>query len=171
MQAPEVEPVEEVEAEVQAELVEAEPVEVEPVAEEDLGVKTVVEPEPVLDEEPEALPAADIPPATGRYRFIVRDTGAEIALPMAEGEYIIGREDPVSNVFPEVDMNPYEGEHLGVSRRHAQLTIEAGLVFILDLDSTNFTFVNRQKLAPQSPTALSNGDEVRLGKLVMTFLD
>jgi hypothetical protein len=151
--------------------VEPEPVEAEPVVEEEPGIDTVVEPEPVLEEEADALPVAEPPAATGRNRFVVRDTGAEISLPMAEGEYIIGREDPVSNVFPEVDMNPFDGEHLGVSRRHAQLTIEAGLVFIQDLDSTNFTFVNRQKLAPQTPTALSNGDEVRLGKLVMTFLE
>jgi pSer/pThr/pTyr-binding forkhead associated (FHA) protein len=101
----------------------------------------------------------------------VRDTGAEIALPTAEGEYFIGREDAVSGVFPEVDMNPYDGEHFGVSRRHAKLTIDAGLVFIVDLDSTNYTFVNRKKLVPETPTALSNGDEVRLGKLVMTFLE
>ena len=67
-------------------------------------------------------------------------------------------------------MNPHDGEFHGVSRRHAKLIIDAGLVFIEDLDSTNFTFVDRQKLAPNTPTALSNGDEVRIGKLVMTYL-
>ena len=141
----------------------------------------VPEPEPVG--EPEAEPAAEMqpevaeeaapppPPPSGQPRFIVRDTGAEIILPTEEGEFLIGREDPVSGVFPEIDMNPHEGEHFGVSRRHAQLTVDAGLYFIQDLDSTNFTFVDRQKLSPRTPTTLSNGDEVRLGKLVMTFLE
>ncbi len=119
----------------------------------------------------EPAPADEPPPPSGKRRFVVRDTGAEIPLPDAEGDYIIGREDPVSGVFPEVDMNPFQGEDYGVSRRHAQLTLDAGLAFIQDLDSTNFTFVNRNKLAPHTPTALSNGDEVRLGKLVMTYLE
>ncbi len=142
-----------------------------------------VEPEPVVEEpvgeakaelavdEVEAAPIPEPPAPTGQRRFIVRDTGAEIVLPTGEGEYIIGREDPVSGVFPEVDMNPYQGEHYGVSRRHAKLILDAGLIFIEDLDSTNFSFVDRQKLAPRTPTALSNGDEVRLGKLVLTFLE
>ena len=150
---------------------EPEPVDAELVPEVEPGLETLVEAEPVMEEDAEVIPVPEPPAPTGRYRFVVRDTGAEITLPMTEGEHIIGREDPVSSVFPEVDMNPYEGEHFGVSRRHAQLTVDAGLVFIQDLDSTNFTFVNRQKLVPHTPTALSNGDEVRLGKLVMTFLE
>jgi pSer/pThr/pTyr-binding forkhead associated (FHA) protein len=140
----------------------------EPVPEPAAEAVTVVEEAPELVAEP-AVPEAPAP--IGRARFIVRDSGAEITLPTAEGEYIIGREDPVSGVFPTVDMNPHDGENLGVSRRHAQLTVDAGLYFIQDLDSTNFTFLDRKKLAPFTPAALSNGDEVRLGKLVMTFLE
>jgi hypothetical protein len=121
--------------------------------------------------EEETAAEKEIPPSTGVRRFIIRDTGAELLLPMTDGEYIIGREDPISGVFPEIDLNPYQGEHYGVSRRHAKLIIEAGLVFIEDLDSTNFTFVDRKKLQPRTPTALSNGDDVRLGKLVMTYLE
>ena len=149
--------------------------EIEPVAEpEELGED---EPEPVAElevleeDEPELVAVPEPSAPTGRFRFVVRDTGAEIALPTAEGEHIIGRDDPVSGVFPEVDMNPHDGEHFGVSRRHAKLIIDAGLVFIQDLDSTNFSFVDRQKLAPDTPVALSHGAEVRLGKLVMTFLE
>jgi len=144
----------------------------EPVVEEAVAeVEAEVEPAVVEEVEPAPVVDAEPPAPTGQPRFIVRDTGAEILLPSAEGEYFIGREDPISGVFPEVDMNPYEGEHYGVSRRHAKLIIDAGLVFIEDLDSTNFTFVDRQKLAPRTPTALSNGDEVRLGKLVLTYLE
>ena len=119
----------------------------------------------------EAAAEREIPAATGVRRFIVRDTGSEILLPAADGEYIIGREDPISGVFPEIDLNPHQGEHHGVSRRHAKLIVEAGLAFIEDLDSTNFTFVERKKLAPRTPTALTSGDDVRLGKLVLTYLE
>jgi predicted amidophosphoribosyltransferase len=131
----------------------------------------VSEPEVAVAAEEEPAAEREIPPSTGVRRFIVRDTGAEIVLPSADGEYIIGREDPISGVFPEIDMNPYQGEHFGVSRRHAKLIIDAGLAFIEDLDSTNFTFVDRKKLPPRTPTALSSGDDVRLGKLVLTYLE
>jgi predicted component of type VI protein secretion system len=134
-------------------------------------VETAVEPPAAVEAEEEPAVAEDIPAATGVRRFIIRDTGAEILLPATDGEYIIGREDPISGVFPDVDLNPYQGEHYGVSRRHAKLIIDAGLVFIEDLDSTNFTFVDRKKLQPRTPTALGNGDDVRLGKLVMTYLE
>ncbi len=138
-----------------------------------IEAETVVEkePQPVAEAPPQVAAIPEPPVPIGRARFIVRDSGAEITLPTAEGEYIIGREDPVSGVFPTVDMNPHDGENLGVSRRHAQLTVEAGIYFIQDLDSTNFTFLDRKKLAPFTPAALSNGDEVRLDKLVMTFLE
>lgn len=128
-------------------------------------------PELEMEVEVEAGVEREIPASTGVRRFIVRDTGAEILLPSGDGEYILGREDPISDVFPDVDLNPYQGEHYGVSRRHAKLVIEAGLVFVEDLDSTNFTFVERKKLQPHTPTALSSGDDVRLGKLVMTYLE
>jgi ribosomal protein L32 len=132
----------------------------------------VSEPAPeIIAAEEEAAVGREIPPSTGVRRFIVRDTGAEIVLPSADGEYILGREDPISGVFPEIDLNPYQGEHYGVSRRHAKLIIDAGLAFIEDLDSTNFTFVDRKKLPPRTPTALSSGDDVRLGKLVLTYLE
>ncbi len=136
-------------------------------------VETAVAEAPVpIEETPvAAVAASDAPAPTGRARFVVRDSGAEIALPTAEGEYVIGREDPVSGVFPAIDMNAHDGENLGVSRRHAQVTVEAGIYFLQDLDSTNFTFLDRKKLAPFTPAALSNGDEVRLGKLVLTFLE
>ncbi len=38
-----------------------------------------------------------------------------------------------------------------------------------DQNSTNFTFVNRQKLAPKTPTPIKDGDEIRLGRVVLKF--
>ena len=87
--------------------------------------------------------------------------GQEERFSVAEDEVLIGRLSESQIVLT----NPY------ISRRHAKLIIDAGLVFIQDLDSTNFSFVDRQKLAPDTPVALSHGTEVRLGKLVMTFLE
>lgn len=118
---------------------------------------------------PVAPPVAPPAPAVwGRPRLVVAGTGAEFDL-SGKAEIIIGREDPVSGVFPEVDLTPHGGEEGGVSRRHAKLTARGNQWLIEDLNSVNFTFVNNQKLNPGVPQPLNNGDQVRLGRVLMTF--
>ncbi len=111
-------------------------------------------------------PAAT-PPATGP-RLVVVDSGAEIPVPGGD-EALIGREDPVSGIFPEIDLTPHGGEEGGVSRRHARLTQDSGAYYVEDLDSTNFTFVNKQKLVPGTRQALTDGDELRCGRVALIF--
>jgi pSer/pThr/pTyr-binding forkhead associated (FHA) protein len=99
---------------------------------------------------------------------VVVASGAEIPLPPAE-EILIGREDPVSGIYPEVDLMPHGGEDGGVSRRHARILVEGGAYFVEDLDSTNFTFVNKQKITPKTRQPLKDGDEVRCGRVALVF--
>jgi pSer/pThr/pTyr-binding forkhead associated (FHA) protein len=96
----------------------------------------------------------------------VAASGAEIPL-AGFTEVLIGRQDPVSGIFPDVDLTPHEGEEGGVSRKHARLTVEGDRLFIEDLDSTNFTFVNKQKLAPGTRHPLNDGDEIRCGRVAL----
>ena len=81
----------------------------------------------------------------------------------------MGREDPVSGVFPDIDLDPHGGHESGVGRRHAQLIWQGGQVCLEDLDSVNGTAVNRQRLAPRQPQPLKDGDEVRLGKMILIY--
>jgi uncharacterized Zn finger protein (UPF0148 family) len=113
-----------------------------------------------------AQPVSSVAPsaAAGRPRLVVDTSGAEIPLPPGS-ELLIGREDPVSGIFPDVDMTPHGGEEGGVSRRHARLLVSNGQYAIEDLDSTNYTFVNRQKIAPHTRQPLRDGDEIRLGRV------
>jgi len=113
----------------------------------------------------EEAPAPAPPPPAGP-RLVVAASGAEIPLP-AGVEILIGREDPVSGVYPDVDLTPHGGEDGGVSRRHARLIVEGGQYFVEDLDSTNFTFVNKQKVAPKSRQLLNDGDEIRCGRVAL----
>jgi pSer/pThr/pTyr-binding forkhead associated (FHA) protein len=82
-------------------------------------------------------------------------------------ELLIGREDPVSGIFPDVDLTPHGGDEGGVSRQHARLFVQGSDYSIEDLDSTNFTFVNKQKLAPKTRQPVSDGDEIRLGRVTL----
>jgi len=118
---------------------------------------------------PVVPPVAPPPPVIGmRPRLVVAGTGAQFDL-SGKAEIVVGREDPVSGVFPEVDLTPHGGEEGGVSRRHAKITVRGNQCLIEDLNSTNFTFVNNQKLNPGVPQPLNSGDQVRLGRVVLTF--
>jgi hypothetical protein len=114
----------------------------------------------------EELPTPPPPPAGPR--LVVAASGAEIPLPTAE-QISIGREDPVSGVFPDVDLTPHGGEEGGVSRMHAHLVVEGDSYFLEDLDSTNFTFVNKQKLTPKMRQPLNDGDEIRCGRVALVL--
>lgn len=84
-------------------------------------------------------------------------------------EAIVGRTDPASGAYPDVDLGPYGGEDGGVSRRHARLSFRGGRWAIEDLNSVNFTYVNGLKLQPAAPRVLQDGDQIRLGRVVITF--
>ncbi len=125
----------------------------------------VAPPPPLPVEAAPVAPPPPFPPVAGP-RLIVIASGAEIPLP-AGAEILIGREDPVSGIFPDVDLTPHGGEEGGVSRRHARILVEGGTFFVEDLDSTNFTFVNRQKLAPKTRQPVQDGDEIRCGRVAL----
>lgn len=101
-------------------------------------------------------------------RMVLKAGGQVIPLP-DKPEVILGREDPVSGVFPDVDLTPLGADEKGVSRRHARITRKDSGYRIEDLGSTNATAVNRNRLMPQEAVALKPGDEIRLGKMTMSF--
>jgi hypothetical protein len=119
-----------------------------------------------------AYPAAGASPAAsapaGAARLTLKEDGAEFSLE-GKSEFLIGREDPVSNIYPDIDLTPHNGEDYGVSRMHAKIYVQGGQYLVEDLNSTNFTYINRQKLTPKTPTAIKDGDEVRFGKVEATF--
>ena len=115
---------------------------------------------------PIATPIVSPPPVTAR---LVLADGSEIVLPPGKSEYIIGREDPVSNIFPEIDLTPYGGELGGISRQHAKIVHIGNQWSIVDLNSTNHTRVNGQRIEPQTPIPLSDGTKLQFGRLVATF--
>jgi pSer/pThr/pTyr-binding forkhead associated (FHA) protein len=114
-----------------------------------------------------AAVVAPAPVAAGP-RLVLVDSGAEIPLPAGE-EILVGREDPVSGVYPDIDLTPHGGEQAGVSRKHARFIVEGGSYFIEDLDSTNFTFLNKQKLAAKARQPVGDGDEIRFGRIAVVL--
>ncbi|MGC9350178.1 MAG: zinc-ribbon domain-containing protein [Anaerolineae bacterium] len=97
--------------------------------------------------------------------------GMNISLPFPPGKEVvtIGREDPVSQVFPDIDLTDYGGDEGGVSRMHARISLQGGQFYIEDLDSTNYTFLNQERLQPRQRYPLEDEDEVRFGRVKATF--
>lgn len=83
------------------------------------------------------------------------------------GEMIVGRGDASSGYQPEVDLTPYGGYRLGLSRRHAKFTRHENRLYLVDMGSRNGTAINERPVPPESPQTLKDGDEVRFGNLVV----
>jgi hypothetical protein len=107
-------------------------------------------------------------PAGLHARLLVEADNQEFDL-SGKDNVVIGREDPASNIYPDIDLTPHGGEEGGVSRKHARIFVQNGQYMVEDQDSTNFTFVNRQRLAARTPTPLNDNDELRLGRVLLRF--
>jgi hypothetical protein len=101
-------------------------------------------------------------------RLIVEADNQEFDL-SGKDKITIGREDAVSNIYPDVDLTPHGGEEGGVSRMHATISVENGQYMLQDDNSTNFTFLNRQRLTPKTPIPLNDNDEIKLGRVLLRF--
>jgi hypothetical protein len=120
----------------------------------------------------EAPPVAEPQPAAAAATFkaklsILRGGRKGQEFELEAGNNQIGRWDPETGAFPEVDLDQDDPE-AKVSRKHALVRIDGGKITVEDTGSLNGTYVNRQpRLIPGTPVDLKNGDEIIIGK---TFL-
>ena len=114
-----------------------------------------------------AEPAYAAAPSSGA-RLVVISTGAEMPLPQQE-EITVGREDPSSGIFPDIDLTPYGGEDGGVSRRHARMLHIGNDYFIEDLQSTNYTKLDGQRLPARVREKLEDGARIDFGRVAVIF--
>ncbi len=113
-------------------------------------------------------PAAPVP-EVAPVAALVLEGGLELPLDFSKGEVLVGRADPVSRVFPDVDLTAHGGYEAGVSRRHCRLFRQGEQFFVEDLASTNGTRVNGQVIPPNQPRPIKDGDILELGLLRLTF--
>lgn len=99
-------------------------------------------------------------------RFSIGDHKRVVEIPLNKAIHL-GRLDPASDVFPEIDLTNDGGLEKGVSRRHARVLKREGIVVVEDLGSINGTFVNGKRLAPYLPETLNSGDTLQIGRLLI----
>lgn len=78
-------------------------------------------------------------------------------VPLTQGENLLGRARD-AEVWIDAP---------GVSRHHARITVSGQDATVEDLDSKNGTFVRGDRIT--TPCRLADGDQIRLGSVVVTF--
>ncbi len=129
------------------------------------------------DEEPtrqlngQEQPGVLLPVARGTRTFgdhmrLVLEAGPDRrVLPLSDGQEVrIGRADRMVAVTPSGMIALGSWEH-GISRQHAAIRRTGNEIFVIDLDSTNGTFLNLSRVPPGVPQLIRDGDVIRLGLL------
>lgn len=114
-----------------------------------------------------AAPAAETPapaglPAGAQPKLkVTRGLKIGVEYPIYEGHNFIGRADekPV-----DIDLEDQESpDRIWSSRQHALISFEGGSLVIEDLNSSNGTFVNRNRIYPGQKTPLNPNDVIQIG--------
>lgn len=132
------------------------------------------EPAPLPDETGPASPKASqarnpsaISQEKNEFKLtILRGKRKDLEYRLAPGRNLIGRTDakPV-----DVDLEPQEDSRkVWVSRQHAVIHVGEG-VSIEDLNSSNGTYVNRERIFPGQKTGLKAGDMIQIGSVLMVL--
>src|SRR5437870_3087279 len=116
-------------------------------------------------------PSAALRPARPTVKLVVAGTTElDASFLLQKDSNLLGRTDPQSNIFPEVDLSRFDPQ-TKVSRRHARIWREGENFMVEDLGSVNGTVVNDTiHLAPRQPHALDSGDRIRIGETTLHFL-
>jgi pSer/pThr/pTyr-binding forkhead associated (FHA) protein len=97
--------------------------------------------------------------------------GSGTILPLASrNEFILGRLTDDSLILPDVDLTPYRASVSGVSRIHAIVRRQADRALLMDLGSSNGTYLNGQRIQPDMEMTLRHQDIIGLGTLQIQVL-
>jgi len=104
----------------------------------------------------------------GAHKLLLHVRGYDTPLVVQLAErLIIGRYNTETGEMPDINLDEYGAREQGVSRQHAMIVLEADGLKVMDLGSANHTFINGQRLITHQARILRDGDELRLGRLVM----
>jgi predicted component of type VI protein secretion system len=123
-----------------------------------------------IDELTEDIKTAVFPKDVDSWASIHLVDSGQI-LPLADrSEFTLGRVSEAQPIMPDIDLTPYQAYASGVSRLHAVIKREREQVFVMDLGSSNGTYVNGKRLKPNTKQLLNHGNMLSLGKLKIQVL-
>jgi hypothetical protein len=101
-------------------------------------------------------------PAESKPKLVVlRGQRVNVEYPIYEGDNFIGRADDKAVDIDLEDQEP--ADRVWSSRQHAVISFQDGLLSVEDLNSTNGTFVNRNRVHPGQKKPLQINDVIQIG--------
>jgi pSer/pThr/pTyr-binding forkhead associated (FHA) protein len=92
-------------------------------------------------------------------------------LPLSDrNEFTLGRVSDGQPIMPDIDLSPYHAYANGVSRLHAVVKRDGEEIVLMDLGSSNGTYLNGKRVTPNVEQNLRHGDVVMFGKLKIQIL-
>ncbi len=95
----------------------------------------------------------------GSLHVTTRD-GRTVEFPLELPTTVVGRADGSGVLIDD----------LSISRRHARLIFDSGRLLVEDLGAAGGTFVNSERLTPNAPRLLEDGDSLRFGDMEARFV-
>jgi pSer/pThr/pTyr-binding forkhead associated (FHA) protein len=112
---------------------------------------------------------ATLKPSGAWVSLHMLDSGHVLAF-SDRNEFTLGRLSENQPIEPDVDLSPYKAFDNGVSRLHAVIKQVEGRVVLVDLGSSNGTYINGIRIMPNTEHQLRHGDIMALGKLKMQIV-
>jgi hypothetical protein len=92
-------------------------------------------------------------------------------LPLGDkSEFTLGRVSDNQAIMPDIDLTPYQAFANGVSRIHAVIKRNDKRVSVMDLGSSNGTYMNNERITPNVEIPIRHNDLLSLGKLKIQIL-
>ena len=104
----------------------------------------------------------------GEIAFFVEGTSKPV-FSCTDNEFILGRQKSESSEAL-LDLSALGGYHLGVSRRHVLIRRAERGYDVIDLSSSNGTWLNDERLIPNLPYPLASGSQLRLARMRLFVL-
>lgn len=83
---------------------------------------------------------------------------------LTQDEFVIGRK-VIATSESFLDLSDFDGFKMGLSRRHAMIKRTDSGYEIIDLSSTNGTWLNDERLVPYTAYPLASGARLRLSRI------
>ncbi|GEM_PF-989727 len=108
-----------------------------------------------------------------RDTFYIRPWRVSFNIPSSKVEVVfevtetlqIGRSPQSDQYFDGFDLSPFNGYEMGVSRLHAEISLQNEKIILVDKGSANGTLLNQQRLEPETAYVVKHGDDIWFGNM------
>jgi hypothetical protein len=137
----------------------------------DVSSTTALPEEQLKDDLPGTAPMQPNMTSTLRARIMVHIIDNGKLIPVTDKtEFTVGRASEGQPITPDVDLGEFNAFDYGVSRLHIVVRLTGEKLTIMDLGSSNGTFINAVRVPINSEQTVTSADIISLGKFRIQIL-